>query len=667
MRPINGQQIGNVGFEGTAMSQAISSPPGPEYSDVTEFLTWVGDFLGDGHAQILWGPSNAAGSLFTFYSLPTTGGGRDYFQSSTDQEPQIHAEDLKLNSVGWVGAFADAPHSSVLFYDVMTDDWWLLRGQPTGGVPKFSATKVGNTLGFGHAINDGRPFWTGDFDGDGLDEVLFYFPGDGAWWLGNIASNQLTWTHVGTTPFSTIGAGYRTWSGRFTQTHQSEVLFALASGYWLLFTMSGSQLMSHGMGNTSGFGPMNDGRPFWVGNFAGDGIDEMLFYHPADDNWWMARFVPGASENPACAQLRKNIADTKIAITELQAEQIQANIDHDHAALTVLSKELTAANTQLASQQAQLAQAGCPATPPPPAFGQLVWQLVGNTIGYGHGLTSDGRPFWVGRFSQTNQDEILFYFAALGHWHRGILSGNTMQWTLAGTTNLSLGLYLFSNQAGHAWAGDFDGDGLTELVYRVTNSPNFWMFHFSATAVTGSQVYTPPSHTTTQKVPNVVGSSLAMATIAISGESLIPDAYALDGNNNIIGQFVVAQDPVGGVTVQQGAHVNLGCIAPSTGVKTLNFFNCSNHRLHLWTSTDGDQTWNDEGSVDPPTDAGASNCPSKAVNFSKQGTVDFVAVDAVSFPDVAPDDSDFDAASMVFRAAIPGSPGGIEITASKSS
>ena len=278
------------------MSKPIVSPPGPEYSDVTEFLTWVGDFFGDGHAEILWAPDNVTnGGVFAFYSLPTTGGGRDYFQSLTDQEPQIHTQHLKRTSVGWMGAFADAQHSSVLFYDVSSDDWWLLRGQPTGGVPRFTATKVGNTIGFGHAINHGRPFWTGDFDGDGLDEILFYFPGDGAWWLGNIASNQLTWTHVGTTPSSDIGTGYRTWSGKFTQSKQSEVLFSLPTGWWWIFTLNGSQFFSHGLGSTAGFGDVNDGRPFWVGDFGGDGIDEMLFYFPNDDNWWMARFFPGTS------------------------------------------------------------------------------------------------------------------------------------------------------------------------------------------------------------------------------------------------------------------------------------------------------------------------------------------------------------------------------------
>jgi len=36
--------------------------------------------------------------------------------------------------------------------------------------------------GFGN-LADRRPFWTGDFNGDGKSEILFYYPGDRNWWL----------------------------------------------------------------------------------------------------------------------------------------------------------------------------------------------------------------------------------------------------------------------------------------------------------------------------------------------------------------------------------------------------------------------------------------------------------------------------------------------------
>jgi hypothetical protein len=95
---------------------------------------------------------------------------------------------------------------------------------------------VGNTAGFGHAINDGRPFWIGDFTGDGRSDVLFYYPGDDNWWLGSVLNGQLTWSLVG---------------------------------------------------NTRGFGhAINDGRPFWTGDFTGDGGSDVLFHFRGDLNWW---------------------------------------------------------------------------------------------------------------------------------------------------------------------------------------------------------------------------------------------------------------------------------------------------------------------------------------------------------------------------------------------
>ena len=79
--------------------------------------------------------------------------------------------------------------------------------------------------GFGR-LDDGRPFWTGDFTGDGRRDMLFYYPGDRNWWLGRCdAAGKLTWNLAG---------------------------------------------------NTAGFGQVHDGRPFWVGDFAGDGKSDMI-------------------------------------------------------------------------------------------------------------------------------------------------------------------------------------------------------------------------------------------------------------------------------------------------------------------------------------------------------------------------------------------------------
>jgi hypothetical protein len=58
---------------------------------------------------------------------------------------------------------------------------------------------AGNTAVFGHSINDGRPFWIGDFNGDGRDDVLFYYPGDDNWWLGSYDGSIINWNFAGNT------------------------------------------------------------------------------------------------------------------------------------------------------------------------------------------------------------------------------------------------------------------------------------------------------------------------------------------------------------------------------------------------------------------------------------------------------------------------------------
>ena len=138
---------------------------------------------------------------------------------------------------GWIGDFDGDGQTEVLFYYSGDDNWWLGKSAGAG----FNWSLIGNTVGFGHGIDDGRPFWTGRFSRTDRDEVLFYYPGDDNWWLGTVDSGQLNW--------------------------------ALA-------------------GNTAGFGHgINDGRPFWIGDFDGSGRHDVLFYYPGDGNWWLGAFA----------------------------------------------------------------------------------------------------------------------------------------------------------------------------------------------------------------------------------------------------------------------------------------------------------------------------------------------------------------------------------------
>jgi hypothetical protein len=108
---------------------------------------------------------------------------------------------------------------------------WTLAGNTTG--------QGANQPDFGQ-VGDGRPIWIGDFNGDGRQDVLFYFPGDGNWWLGSFTN------------------------------FECRMIWKLA-------------------GNTNGFDQVGDGRPIWIGDFNGDGRQDVLFYFPGDGNWWLGK------------------------------------------------------------------------------------------------------------------------------------------------------------------------------------------------------------------------------------------------------------------------------------------------------------------------------------------------------------------------------------------
>ncbi len=104
--------------------------------------------------------------------------------------------------------------------------------------PHLQWSFEGNTNGFGQ-VADGRPIWIGNFSRSDRAEVLFYFPGDGNWWLGSHNGTELAWSFAG---------------------------------------------------NTNGFGQVADGRPIWIGDFNGNSKSDVLFYFPGDGNWWLGDY-----------------------------------------------------------------------------------------------------------------------------------------------------------------------------------------------------------------------------------------------------------------------------------------------------------------------------------------------------------------------------------------
>ncbi len=279
----------------------------------------------------------------------------------------------------WVGRFEGGTAQQLLYYSPARHVWYLGRATATGAM---TFTLVSDTTGFGD-LDDGRPFWVGDFTGNGSTDVLFYYPGDDNWWLGSIVGGSLTWSFVG---------------------------------------------------NTAGFGHgINDGRPFWVGDFTGNGSTDVLFYYPGDDNWWLGSLAAVPAEDSQCAGLRQQIAQHRATIRDLQGSKagLSWRDPADRAEIREINRLITAETQAISATQSRMGQLSCPLTPNPGGT-QLTWTPVGNTSGFGHAI-NDGRPFWVGDFTGTGGTDILFHYLGDLNWWLGSVAAGSLSWVLSGT------------------------------------------------------------------------------------------------------------------------------------------------------------------------------------------------------------------------------------------
>jgi hypothetical protein len=369
----------------------------------------------------------------------------------------------------WTGNFENTGFAdrNVLFYYPGDRNWWLGSFAPGGAM---SWRLVGNTAGFGN-LDDGRPIWIADFTGTGTEDVLFYYPGDHNWWLGSLpASGQLSWQLVGNTAgFGNLNDGRPIWIEDFTGTGGKDVLFYFpGDGNWWLGSLAGNSLTWNHVGNTSGFGNLADGRPIWIGYFSNVTRPEVLFYYPGDGNWWLGSFSAGG------ASLSWRLVGNTAALGTFVGPFWVADFDADGRSNLLFhnpvsrSWSLGTISTAGALSWKALTKTGGAGVGWPGSFWtgyfrgvlkpdllhyqgatgdwwlgtvtgtQLAWQHVGNTAGFGD---VRGRPWFTGYFKGSGGIDVLFY-AADGNWWFGSLAGTQLQWTLAGNTGRSYAVRL---------------------------------------------------------------------------------------------------------------------------------------------------------------------------------------------------------------------------------
>jgi hypothetical protein len=166
-------------------------------------------------------------------------------------------------------------------------------------------TAMGNTNAFGNLADGKHIFLTGDFTGANADQVLIYSAQDDNWLLGTIAGGTLSWTIAGTTTtFGDLADGRHLLTvADYTGTGRLQVLFNNADdGNWWLGSFSGASLVWSGVGNTSSFGDLADGRHlYWSAGFSSPAKADVLVYYAGDGSWSLGTIVGGNLQWTAAA------------------------------------------------------------------------------------------------------------------------------------------------------------------------------------------------------------------------------------------------------------------------------------------------------------------------------------------------------------------------------
>jgi hypothetical protein len=335
-------------------------------------------------------------------------------------------------------------------------DWRL------SGNAKFGDLEDGQ-----HVVLQGR------FTASGKDEILFYYAGDGTWWLGVFVESRITWNALSINRFGDLNDGnHRLWTGNFTGDSRTEVLFYYNGDnrWWLGRVTPDGLTLTWKNVSTTGFGNLLDGQhSLWVGNFGGTGRDEIVFYYAGDGHTWHGRIDDAGTtlswNGPLNTSPFGNLADSNNhrtwlgAFSKTSKTQVLFYYSGDNRWwLGTLSDDARSFSWT------QVAQTG---------FGNL---LDGN------------HTFWSGNFvgaAPAGRDQLLFYYATDGHFFLGQVSDNgaAMLWSPPLTTAR------FGNLAdsGHAvWQGDFSGQGNQELLFYYSGDNRWWHGTVAANGITMS-------------------------------------------------------------------------------------------------------------------------------------------------------------------------------------
>jgi hypothetical protein len=275
-------------------------------------------------------------------------------------------------------------------------------------------------------LNFGSPFWglTGTqlpanyrlqvlpdrFRGTSLDDLAVYDPAMDLLYLGTNNGGAFSWNAGAMITGEPSLKPPLIFSGSFTGSYDARLLVHdPVTSNWSLGQFSGANAISWTtVGNTSGFGNVADGRPFWKGYFSKLNQEQVLFYSPGDHNWWLGTI--------AANQLTwQNVGNTASMGQVFDGRPILMD-DFDGTARHDLLIYSPADQTwRLGSLDS----------------GSWNWRVVATTPTFG---SLAGAQLFAGYFRGVFQADLLLYTPTNWTWHLGSIVGGKLQFTIVGTT-----------------------------------------------------------------------------------------------------------------------------------------------------------------------------------------------------------------------------------------
>jgi Papain family cysteine protease len=174
----------------------------------------------------------------------------------------------------------------------------------------YLGSNVGATFQWGTGMSlSGEPslrrpkIFAGSFTGSWESTLLVYDSVIKTWNAGHFAATgPVALTSVGNTSgFGDLADGRPFWNGYFSALDREQMLFYFpGDANWWLGTLS-NQLTWKNADDTTRFGNIADGRPLLMADFDGTAHHVFLFYSPGDNNWWLGSLASGTWVWSRCA------------------------------------------------------------------------------------------------------------------------------------------------------------------------------------------------------------------------------------------------------------------------------------------------------------------------------------------------------------------------------